>query len=38
VVEGFGFGHENRNLTFIHGLTHELAATSGHATLRPLLP
>ena len=38
VVECFGFGHENRNLTFIHGLTHELAATSGHATLRPLLP
>ena len=38
VVEGFGFGHESRNLTFIHGLAHELSATSGHAVLRPLLP
>ncbi|MFZ9597336.1 MAG: S66 peptidase family protein [Schleiferiaceae bacterium] len=38
VVEGFGFGHENRNLTFVHGLPHDLSATSGHATLRPLLP
>ena len=38
VVEHFGFGHENRNLTFIHGLPHALDATLGHATLRPLLP
>jgi muramoyltetrapeptide carboxypeptidase len=38
VVEGFGFGHESRNLTFIHGLAHDLTATSGHAVLRPLLP
>ena len=38
VVEHFGFGHENRNLTFIHGLPHALDATSGHATIRPFLP
>ncbi len=38
VIEHLGFGHENRNLTFIHGLPHALASTSGHATLRPLLP
>ena len=38
VVEHFGFGHENRNLTFVHGLPHALDATSGHATLRPHLP